>query len=150
MDRVSPLPRVRHEPFIKIEGPTTWTTLTLTIHADGISRAPAGRCQPFAAALDLRRPRPARRQVGFIDYDAWWRESFGIHTPGGVGGLGPDRDRQVESGAGASAVGWRDRRQAAVPAAPAGRTLVTQGQPWEALFLLFDDVLQVEIDGKPW
>jgi len=31
----------------------------------------------------------------------------------------------------------------------AGRTLVQQGQPREELFLLFDGVLQVEIDGKP-
>jgi CRP-like cAMP-binding protein len=32
---------------------------------------------------------------------------------------------------------------------PAGRTLVQQGEPGEELFLLFDGVLQVEIDGKP-
>ena len=31
----------------------------------------------------------------------------------------------------------------------AGRTLVQQGEPGEELFLLFDGVLQVEIDGKP-
>jgi hypothetical protein len=27
--------RVRHEPYLQIGGPTTWTTLSLTIHADG-------------------------------------------------------------------------------------------------------------------
>jgi CRP-like cAMP-binding protein len=31
----------------------------------------------------------------------------------------------------------------------AGRTLVQQGEQEEELFLLFDGVLQVEIDGKP-
>jgi hypothetical protein len=39
--------------------------------------------------------------------------------------------------------------QAAVPAAPAGRTLVRQGEQGQELFLLFDGVLQVEVDGEP-
>ena len=60
----------------------------------------------------------------------------------------PDRDRGGV-GLGAPAVGGRDRCQAAVPRLRAGRTLVEQGQHGDELFLLFDGVLRVEIDGKP-
>jgi hypothetical protein len=31
-----PIPhRVRHEPYVQVRGPVTWSTLALTIHADG-------------------------------------------------------------------------------------------------------------------
>jgi hypothetical protein len=109
--------RVRHEPFVKLEGPMTWTTLALTIHADGTCEHQLAGASSFPRHWIYNDRGQLVAKTGFIDYDAWWRESFGAHTPLGCGGLGPDRDRGGV-GAGASAVGWRDRRQAAVPAAP--------------------------------
>jgi hypothetical protein len=34
-DRLSHPRRVRHEPYVQVGGPVTWTTLALTLHADG-------------------------------------------------------------------------------------------------------------------
>jgi hypothetical protein len=50
-------------PFAKIQPPTVWTTLALTIHADGsVSRELVG-ASSFPPSLDLRRRRPAGRTI---------------------------------------------------------------------------------------
>jgi hypothetical protein len=46
-----PVPhRVRHEPYVQIRGPVAWTTLALTIHADGT-------VDPAGGQERLHRPR---------------------------------------------------------------------------------------------
>ena len=60
-----PSPRlIREAPFVKIQGPTVWTTLALTMHADGTVDARARRGHDVPAPLAVRRPGPARREVG--------------------------------------------------------------------------------------
>ena len=46
---------VNHPPFLKVAAPTAWTTLELTINADGTSNGEAHRVQHVPAPLDLRR-----------------------------------------------------------------------------------------------
>ena len=140
--------RVRHEPFIKIEGPMTWTTLALTIHADGTSEHQLAGASSFPRHWIYDDRGQLVAKTGFIDYDAWWRESFGIHTPWGAEDSAPivtavesALEHQLSVGVIDAKPQFRRLR--------AGRTLVQQGQPGEELFLLFDGVLQVEIDGKP-
>ena len=53
--------RVNRPPFVQFQAPTVWTTLSLTIHADGRSELRADRRQPVPAPLGLRRRRQARR-----------------------------------------------------------------------------------------
>jgi CRP-like cAMP-binding protein len=85
---------------------------------------------------------------GFIDHDSWWREAFGTHTPWGAEDSAPVVTA-VESAL------ERQLSVAIIDAKPrfrrlgAGRTLVEQGERGEELFLLFDGVLRVEVDGKP-
>jgi CRP-like cAMP-binding protein len=85
---------------------------------------------------------------GFIDYDAWWREAFGSHTPWGAEDSAPIVTA-VESAL------ERQLSVAIIDAKPrfrrvqAGRTLVQQGEPGDELFLLFDGVLRVKVDGQP-
>jgi CRP-like cAMP-binding protein len=87
-------------------------------------------------------------KTGFIDYDTWWREAFGAHTPWGAEDSAPIVTA-VESAL------ERQLSVAIIDAKPrfrrlqAGRTLVEQGERGDELFLLFDGVLQVEVDGKP-
>ena len=54
---------VRPPPFVQFGAPLAWTTLALTMHADGSVRARAGRRQPVPPPLGLRRRRQARGQV---------------------------------------------------------------------------------------
>ena len=54
--------RVKHPPFVQFKAPTVWTTLALTIRADGTSESEVHRREQVPAALGLRRRRGARRE----------------------------------------------------------------------------------------
>jgi hypothetical protein len=116
-----PVPRrVRHEPYIQITGPVTWSTLALTIHTDGRvePRLVGASSFPRHWVYDHRGRLVAKS--GFIDHETWW-VAGGLRQPHALGGrgLGANRDRGGV-GAGAPAVGGGDRCQAAVPAAAGG------------------------------
>jgi Cyclic nucleotide-binding domain len=140
--------RVRHEPYVQLWGPATWSTLALTIHADGRSEARLIGASSFPRHWVYNHGGRLVAKSGFIDYDAWWREAFGTHTPWGAEDSAPVVTA-VESAL------ERHLSVAVIDAKPrflrlqAGRTLVQQGERGDELFLLFDGVLRVEVDGKP-
>jgi hypothetical protein len=139
--------RVRHEPYVQIKAPVVWTTLALTIHADSTVEQRLLGASTFPRHWIYDHSGRLVAKSGFIDYDTWWREAFGTHTPWGNEDSAPIV-AAVESSL------ERDLSVAVIDAKPqflrlqAGRTLVEQGQQGEELFLLFDGMLQVEIDGK--
>jgi hypothetical protein len=140
--------RVRHEPYVQIRAPIVWTTLALTIHADGTAKYRLVGASTFPRHWVYDHTGRLVAKTGFIDYDTWWREAFGTHTPWGDEESAPIVTA-VES------ILERQLSVAVIDAKPqfrrlqAGRTLVQQGDRGEELFLLFDGMLQVEIDGKP-
>jgi hypothetical protein len=140
--------RVRHEPYLQIGGPVTWTTLALAIHADGSSEPRLVGASSFPRHWVYDHTGRLAAKSGFIDYDTWWREAFGTHSPWGAEDTAPIVTA-VESAL------ERQLSVAVIDAKPhfrrlqAGRTLVQQGERGEELFLLFDGVLRVEVDGKP-
>ena len=144
-----PVPhRVRNEPYVQIRGPVAWTTLALTIHADGTVDQRLLGASSFPRHWVYDHSGRLVAKTGFIDHEAWWREAYGTHTPWG------DEDSAPIVTAVESAL-ERRLSVAVIDAKPqfirlkAGRTLVQQGQRGEDLFLLFDGVLRVEVDGKP-
>jgi hypothetical protein len=140
--------RVRHEPYIKIQAPVVWTTLALTIHIDGTAEYRLMGSSSFPRHWIYDHSGRLVAKSGFIDYDTWWRQAFGPHTPWG------DEDSAPIVAVAESAL-ERQLSVAVIDTKPrfrrleAGRTLVQQGDRGEELFLLFDGMLQVEIDGKP-
>ena len=54
--------RVNHPPFVQFEAPIVWTTLALTLHADGRAELRAGRREPVPPPLGVRQRGQARRQ----------------------------------------------------------------------------------------
>ena len=56
--------RVRRRPFVQWQAPLVWTTLSLTLHADGRAGAHARRREQVPPALGLRRREQALAQVG--------------------------------------------------------------------------------------
>ena len=145
--RLFPSPPVSHEPYL-LSRAGDLPTLALTIHTDGrveprlvgASSFPRHWVYDYAGRLVAK--------SGFIDHDTWWREAYGAHTPWG----------DEESAPIVTAVESALERQlsvAVIDAKPqfrrleAGRTLVEQGEQGDELFLLFDGVLRVEIDGEP-
>jgi hypothetical protein len=140
--------RVRHEPYVQIGGPVSWTTLALTIHADGTDEPRLVGASSFPRHWVYDYTGRLVAKSGFIDHDAWWHEAYGAHTPWGAEDSAPivtAVESALERRLSVAVIDARPRFRRL----PAGRTLVQQGEPGEELFLLFDGVLRVEIDGKP-
>ena len=140
--------RVRGRPFVQIAAPVAWTTLSLTIGVDGstcelVGASPFPRHWVYDAAGRLV------GKSGLIDFTSWYRDAFGKGTPWG----GDDSPALV------SAVESALERQlsATILSGPPpvlreiekGRDLVRQGESGDELFLLFDGMLEVELDGAP-
>jgi hypothetical protein len=139
--------RVRHPPYVQITPSIPWTTLTLTIHADGTTEQRLTGASSFPRHWVYDHAGRLVAKSGFIDYDAWWREAFGAHTPWGDEESAPivtAVESALECQLSAAVIDAKPRFRRL----EAGRTLVRQGEPGQELFLLFDGVLQVEVDGE--
>jgi cyclic nucleotide-binding protein len=141
--------RVSRPPYVQIAGPTVWTTLSLTIHADGRAEGELSGASPFPRHWVYDSSRKLVQKSGLIDFKTWYREAFGRKTPWG------DEDSpafvtEVES----SLERELSRTIMSAGAKPEigrikeGRVLVEQGAPGSDMFLLLDGALAVEVDGK--
>ena len=75
--------RVRGKPFFQINSAIAWTTLALTIKADGSSQHELIGASPFPRHWIYDREGKLVQKSGMIDFDEWYRESFGKNTPWG-------------------------------------------------------------------
>jgi CRP-like cAMP-binding protein len=143
-----PLPRrVRRPPFVQVAAPTVWTTLALTIHADGSSQHEVVGASPFPRHWIYDQTGALVAKSGLVDYTRWQRSAFGRHTPWGDEESRPLVTR-VETAL------ERHLSRLVIDARPSfrrlkrGAALVKQGDPGSELFLLFEGVLAVEVDGR--
>ncbi len=145
-----PAPRaVPHPPFVKLQAPLVWTTLTLTIHPDGRAEPGLAGASPFprhwvydaAGALALK--------SGLTDYSAWSAHSFGTRTPWGDEDS-PALTVEVESAAERvlSRLLMTGAQKPRIRTLAEGELLTLQGEPGDELYLLLDGVLRVQVDGQ--
>ena len=143
-----PLPRrVRRPPFVQLAAPTVWTTLALTLHADGSSQHEVVGASPFPRHWVYDHHRRLVAKTGLIDFDRWRRSAFGRHTPWGddespalVTAVESELERRLSRLVIDARPEFRTLRR--------GATLVEQGEAGRELFLLFEGVLAVEVDGE--
>jgi hypothetical protein len=145
-----PAPRtVRRPPFVQVAAPLAWSTLVLTIRADGSSDWEVAGASPFPRHWIYDHTGALAAKSGMIDFKGWSRTAFGRYTPWG------DEDSPAlvtvaetalerELSATIMQAGARPK----IRTIAAGRTLVEQGEPGESLFLLLDGVLEVEVGGE--
>lgn len=145
-----PAPRmVKGKPFFRIQSATAWTTLGLTIRADGSSDHEVVGASPFPRHWVYDRDGKLTHKAGTIDFKKWYREAHGEHTPWGA----EDSDAfvtQAESALERQCSANLMRRGATL-----GRrklkpeeTLVEQGEFGDELYLLLDGVLAAEVEGE--
>jgi hypothetical protein len=141
--------RVRRKPFVQWQAPLVWTTLSLTIHADGRTEGVMEGASRFPRHWVYDNNGELSHKSGLADFKDWYRKSFGRHTPWG------DQDSKALVTAVESALERRLSEQLMRGAAKpriqklkAGTTLVRQGEPGTEVFLLLDGVLRVEHDGE--
>jgi hypothetical protein len=130
----------------RLAAPAAWTTLALTIHADGTSRPALVGASPFPRHWVYDHDGRLVATSGVVDFTGWQADAWDPFTPWG------GRDAPVRATAVETAL-ERELSRVIIGSAPhwmrlrRGATLVAQGDPGDELYLLFDGVLAVEIDG---
>jgi hypothetical protein len=80
-----PAPRsVRGKPYFQINSAIAWTTLALTIHADGTSEHELIGASPFPRHWVYDKDGALVQKSGAIDFDKWYREAHEQNTPWGM------------------------------------------------------------------
>lgn len=145
-----PMPRkLNRPPFVQIMPPVVWTTLALTMKADGTSTPEVIGASPFPRHWIYDASGKLIQKVAVTDFKSWAGDIFGERTPWGSEDS-PAFVTEVETAL-ERELSQTIMRGGAKPQfrkLTAGQTLVEQGQPGEELFLLLDGVLAVEVDGK--
>jgi hypothetical protein len=145
-----PLPRkVTRPPFIQIAPPLVWTTLALTLHADGRAERELIGSSPFPRHWVYDDQGVLVKKSGLTDFRTWSDEIFGAKTPWG-GADSPALVTEVESALERelSRTIMRGGARPAIRKVDAGKTLVQQGEGGNDLFLLLDGILSVEVNGE--
>ena len=141
--------RVKGKPFMRIASASAWTTLELTIKADGSSEHSLVGASPFPRHWIYDADGVLAEKSGTIDFERWYRESHGKNTPWG----------EEDSPAFATAVESELERELSASimrsdaklqrrSLDAGETLVEQGDEGRELFLILDGIVDVEVDGE--
>ncbi len=140
--------RVRRPPFVQVVAPLAWSTLALTIRADGSSDWEVVGASPFPRHWIYDHAGALAAKTGMIDFKEWYRTAFGRHTPWGdeespalVTVAETALERQLSSQI------MKAGAKPKVKKLAAGKVLVEQGDPGDTLLLLLDGVLAVEVDG---
>ncbi len=79
-----PAPRlVKGGPLFRIQSATAWTTLALTLHADGRIEHELVGASPFPRHWIYGNDGELAEKTGTVDFKTWYRESHGDNTPWG-------------------------------------------------------------------
>jgi hypothetical protein len=141
--------RVRRKPFVQWQAPLVWTTLSLTIRADGTAEGAMEGASRFPRHWVYDDSGRITHKSGLADFKDWYRVSFGRHTPWG------DQDSKALVTTVETALERRLSEQLMsksskpkIKRVKAGTTLVKQGDTGSEVFLVLDGVLRVEHDGE--
>ena len=145
-----PLPRpVPHPPYVRWQAPTVWTTLQLTLRADGSSEVEVLGASAFPRHWVYDASGHVVLKSGLTDQANWMAHSFGVRTPWA------DQDREalvvaVESELERELSGdiMRGGAKPKIRKLREGELLTEQGDPGDELYLLLDGVVRVDVDGK--
>lgn len=146
-----PAPRsVKRPPFVQWQAPLAWTTLTLTMHANGEAVGTLTGASRFPRHWVYDEKGLLKEKSGLIDFADWYGKSFGKATPWG------QHDSEafvtaVESALERSLSGklMAGAAKPKIGVVKPGMVLVAQGDKSSDVYLVLDGVLRVEVDGKP-
>ncbi|MEQ1873404.1 MAG: cyclic nucleotide-binding domain-containing protein [Ilumatobacteraceae bacterium] len=146
----APMPRaVKHPPFIQYHAPIVWTTLELTINADGTCEGSMTGASGFPRHWLFDDGGNLVAKSSVAEYKEWMAESFGRRTPWGdedspalVSKVETLLERELQGAI------MRGGKKPSIVKVKEGKALVEQGTKSDELFLLLNGVLVVEVDGE--
>jgi hypothetical protein len=144
-----PAPRHVHgKPFFQISSALAWTTLSLTLRADGSAEHELVGASTFPRHWIYRDGKLVEKS-GLIDFKEWYRKAFGENTPWGkedsepfVTAVETALERELSQTIMKSGAARKPRRL------EVGEVLVEQGEGGDELFLVLDGVVAAEVDGE--
>jgi hypothetical protein len=142
--------RVKGKPFFRVKSASAWTTLGLTINADGTSEFALEGASPFPRHWLYDDDGTLVEKSGTIDFGEWYRTSHGKNTPWGeedspalTTAVESDLEREL------SASIMREGKKLDRRKLDQGQPLMREGEEGRELFLLLDGVVDVEVSGEP-
>jgi cyclic nucleotide-binding protein len=145
-----PTPRpVPHKPFVQFWPSIAWTTLALTINADGTSSHELVGASPFPRHWVYDNEGRLVQKSGLIDFGKWFNDSFGQRTPWGEQDS-PAVVAAVESALerSLSSTIMRGDTKPKIRSIAEGENLVRQGEHGTDVFLILDGMFVVEVDDR--
>jgi Cyclic nucleotide-binding domain len=145
-----PLPRkVNHPPFVQVAAPIAWTTLSLTINADGTSSHELIGASEFPRHWVYDANGDLAHKSGLVDYKRWSQNAFGSHTPWGdedspalVAEVETALERELSTRI------MRSGTKPRIRALDSGQMLVKEGDEGADVYLLLDGIVVVEVAGS--
>lgn len=141
--------RVSHPPFIQVSAPLAWTTLELTIYADGTSSHSVAGASPFPRHWIYNEKGDLSHKSGLVDFNQWMAHAFGKHTPWGdedspalVTEVETALERELSTHI------MRGGTKPRITTLAEGHELMHQGDEGKDVYLLLDGVLAVDVDGQ--
>jgi hypothetical protein len=144
-----PLPRaINKPPYVRLQAPLVWTTLRLTVYADGRSVHELLGASPFPRHWVYDHAGDLALKAGVADWREWLGQPSWAATPWGaedsavvVAQAESALEREL------SALLMHGAHKPKVRTFAAGDVLAKQGGPGDSLFLVLDGVLDVQVDG---
>jgi hypothetical protein len=145
-----PAPRAANKaPYLRLRSPLVWTTLAVTLHADGRGEITLAGASPFPRHWVYGPDGALILKAGLTDYATWLNQPSWRNTPWG------DEDSPVVVTAAETALErelstrlMHGGTKPQIRTLEAGSVLAEQGAPGRSLFLLLDGVLSVTVDGQ--
>ena len=141
--------RVRRAPYVQFSAPLAWTTLALTLRADGSSSFALTGASSFPRHWVYDGEDKLALKSGMIDFSNWYRRAFGKHSPWG------DRDSQALTTEVETALErqlsltlMQGGAKPKVKTFKAGTVITAQGATEDDLYLVLDGVVRIEVDGE--
>ena len=146
-----PTPRpVKRRPWVQFWPSIAWSTLELTLNADGTSSRRLAGASPFPRHYVYDETGALIEKSAVVDFKSWADHCFGDGTPWGS----YDSERLVTAAESAlerelTATILRGGDKPKTRVLDAGATLTTQGESATDVYVVIDGLFAVEIDGEP-
>jgi hypothetical protein len=144
-----PAPRlVKGAPFMKTQGPSVWTTLALTLYADGSAGYELVGASPFPRHWIYDADGSLVGKSALIDFKTWFRTSTLARSPwrGQENAiLAAEAETPLERRL--SLAVMRGGQQPKSARVKAGSTILAEGEAGDEIVLLLDGMVGIEVDG---
>jgi hypothetical protein len=151
----APAPRtVRGKPYFQWHSAIAWTTLALTLRADGSSTNELVGASTFPRHWVYDADGTLVQKSGLVDFDKWYREAHAENTPWGTEdspAVVTAAESELERELSAELMGVSPPPRPVD--VPAGHVVFREGDPAVAgdgaVYLVLDGILDAEIGGEP-